>query len=236
MTAAGGRALVSAIREALAGSGDPERAERQQAYLRSTMPHRGLTAPELRTLLRPILAAHRLKDPRTWEDTARELWDGATHREEWYAALGLLRHRYYRGWAGPGSLELYQHLVRSGAWWDVVDEIAAHLVGAVLAEHRASVTPVVASWATDDHLWVRRTSILAQLGHRGATDTRLLRDVLTANLEGSRHGSEFFIRKAAGWALRDYARTNPAWVLDFVDIHADRLSGLTRREALRHLQ
>ncbi len=228
--------LVAAIRGALAAAGDAERAVRQQAYLRSAMPHRGLTAPELRDLLRPILTAHLLGDPRTWEDTARELWDAATHREEWYAALALLRHRHYRGWHGPELLDLYVHLVRTGRWWDVVDEIAGHLVGDVLAADREQVTPVVRTWANDDDLWVRRTSILAQLGHRGATDDELLAAVLVANLEGSRHGSEFFIRKAVGWALRDYARADPAWVLGFVDTHADRLSGLSRREALKHLR
>ncbi|MBA3782239.1 MAG: DNA alkylation repair protein [Nocardioides sp.] len=228
-------ALVEAIREALAAAGDAERAVQQQAYMKSAMPCRGLTAPELRALLRPILAGHRIPDPSTWEDTTRALWDGATHREEWYAALALLRHRYYRGWHGPELLDLYVHLVRTGRWWDVVDEIASHLVGDVLAVHRAQVTPVIRAWAVDDDLWVRRTSVIAQLGHKEATDTHLLEEVLSDNLEGSPHGSEFFIRKAVGWALREYARTDPAWVLDFVDTHADRLSGLSRREALKHL-
>jgi 3-methyladenine DNA glycosylase AlkD len=89
--------------------------------------------------------------------------------------------------------------------------------------------------AVDPHLWVRRTAILAQLKHREATDLDLLTDVIDANLEGSLHGSDFFIRKAVGWALRQHARTDPDWVRAFVDSRGTRLSGLSRREALKHL-
>jgi 3-methyladenine DNA glycosylase AlkD len=126
--------------------------------------------------------------------------------------------------------------VRTGAWWDVVDEIASHLVGQVLLDHRAATTPVMDDWAVDaDSLWVRRTAMLAQLRHADRTDTDLLARVLTANLDDTAYGREFFVRKALGWALRQHARTDPVWVRTFVRTHADRLSGLSRREALKHL-
>ena len=226
---------VGAIRTALAAVGDADRAARQQAYMKSALPYRGLSAPELARLLRPIRLEHRLAARTAWEAAARELWDGATYREEWYAAIALLRHRHYRAWVDPDLLSLLRHLVETGAWWDVVDEVAAHLVGGVLAAYRADVTPVVRAWGSDDHLWVRRTALLSQLTHRQDTDTDLLDHVLAANLEGSPHGSEFFVRKAVGWALRAYGATDPAWVRDWVARHEDRLSGLSRREALKHL-
>jgi 3-methyladenine DNA glycosylase AlkD len=228
--------LVGAVRDALAGAGDGERARQQQAYMKSAMPYRGLSAPELRTLLRPVLAGHRLGDPDTWRATARELWDGATHREEWYATIALLRHRHYADWVDPDLLPLLHHLVVTGAWWDVVDEVASHLVGGVLAGHRAEVTPVVRRWASaEDSMWVRRTAILAQLRHRGDTDTALLADAIGANLEGTTYGSEFFVRKAIGWALREHSRTDADWVRTYVAAHAERLSPLSRREALRRV-
>ena len=227
---------VAAIRTALAAVGDPNRAARQQAYVKSALPYRGLSAPDLARLLRPILLEHRLDSRTAWEAAARELWDGATYREEWYAAIALLRHRHYRAWVDPDLLPLLRHLVETGAWWDVVDEVAAHLVGGVLAACRAEVTPVVRDWGSDDHLWVRRTAVLSQLTHKQDTDTGLLDHVLAANLEGSPYGSEFFVRKAVGWALRAYGAADPAWVLDWVARHEDRLSGLSRREALKHLQ
>lgn len=226
---------VSAVRDALATVGDPERALQQQAYMKSALPFVGLGAPALRALLRPLLSAHTYDDRTAWEAAARELWDGASHREEWYAALALLRHRPYRAWLDPGLLPLLEHLVVTGAWWDVVDEIASHLVGEVLARHRAVVTPVMVQWAGADDLWMRRVAILCQLGDHEATDTALLGRVIATNLEGSRHGSQFFVRKAVGWALRDYARTDPTWVRAFVAHHAERLSPLSRREALKHL-
>jgi 3-methyladenine DNA glycosylase AlkD len=125
--------------------------------------------------------------------------------------------------------------VTTGAWWDVVDNIAGNRVGPILRSSPGIVTPVVRSWAVDDDLWVRRTAILCQLGSKAATDTELLAHVLERNLEDSHHGREFFIRKAVGWALRQHARVDPGWVLDFVAAHDDRLSGLSRREALKHV-
>ncbi len=228
-------ALLTAVRGALGEVGDPERAAAQQSYMKSALPYRGLSAPELRALLRPILAEHRISDRATWEATARGLWDGAGHREEWYATLALLRHRHYRAWLDPDLLPLCRHLVHTGAWWDVVDEIASHLVGGVLAGHRGPVTPLMRDWAVEDHLWIRRTAILSQLRHRGDTDTTLLADVLDENLQDSTYGRQFFIRKAVGWALREYARTDPAFVTAYVARRDERLSGLSRREATKHL-
>lgn len=227
---------VGAVRAELAGVGDPARAAQQQAYMKSALPYVGLTAPQLRSLLRPLLAEERFIDRGSWEAAVLELWDDATHREEWYAALALLRHRAYRQWLDPDLLPLLEHLVRTGAWWDVVDETATHPVGDVLLGHRADVTPVVDTWSVDDDsLWVRRTAMIAQLGHAEQTDTDLLERVLVANLDDTRYGGEFFVRKALGWALRQHARTDPEWVRAFVRTHSDRLSGLSRREALKHL-
>lgn len=227
---------AGAVRAALADVGDPERAAQQQAYMKSELPYVGLGAPALKALLRPLLAEHRFVDRAQWEHAVLELWEDAEHREEWYAAIALLRHRTYRPWLDPDLLPLLETLVRTGAWWDVVDEIASHLVGQVLLDHRAATTPVMDAWSVDaDSLWVRRTAMLAQLRHADHTDTDLLARVLVANLDDTAYGREFFVRKALGWALRQHARTDPAWVRTFVRAHADRLSGLSRREALKHL-
>ena len=227
---------VGAVRAALAEAGDPVRAAQQQAYMKSEMPFVGLGAPALRALLRPLLAEHRFVDRAQWEAAVLELWEDAEHREEWYAAVALLRDPAYREWLDPDLLPLLEHLVRLGAWWDVVDEIASQPVGQVLLDHRGAATPVVEGWSVDpDSLWVRRTAVLAQLRHGEQTDSDLLERVLVANLDDTTYGREFFVRKAVGWALRQHARTDPAWVRTFVQHHADRLSGLSRREALKHL-
>ncbi len=223
--------LVAAVRAAIRGAGDPVRALDQQRYMRSEMPCRGITSPELKALLRPLLTGYRPPSREVWEREVRSLWDSARYREERYAALAVARHRTARGWQDPGSLPLFRHLVVTGAWWDLVDETAAHLVGGVLGAHRADATPVIRSWSLEEDLWLRRTSVLAQLRHRADTDTELLRDVIEANVDDR----SFWLRKAIGWALRSYAATDPEWVRSEVARLGPRLSGLSRREAMKHL-
>lgn len=239
--------LIDAVHGVLAAHGDPVRAAGQQRYMKSAMPFHGVTMPQLRTLIRPLLAGKRyaLASPTQWQATARALWDDATHREERYAAQELLGHRRYAAWLTPEVLPLIEHLVTSGAWWDHVDDLATRHTGSVLRTHRLEATPVLRAWmladAGEGAMWLRRTAILAQLHHRRDTDLALLTDALEASLEvgpdgrPTSHGREFFIRKAIGWALRQHSRIDPEWVLGFVAEHADRMSALSRREALKHL-
>jgi 3-methyladenine DNA glycosylase AlkD len=225
------RQLVESVRAALAAAGDPERARAQQAYMKSELPYAGLAAPELRKVLRPLMALYRPASREEWAATLRTLWDEATYREEWYAALDVARHRLAGQWLDPASLDLWRHLIVTGAWWDVVDEIAAHLVAPTLRGHREEVTPVMRAWMVEDNLWLRRTAVLSQLGAKEETDPVLLRDVIEHNLADT----TFWLRKAIGWALRDYARTDPDWVRAEVARLGDRMSGLSRREAMKHL-
>lgn len=231
MSGAADLELVAAVRAALAAGADPERAAAQQRYMKSAMPYRGLSSPALKAALRPLLAGWDPGDRGSWEATVRTLWDDAGYREERYAALAVARHRRARPWVDAGSVPLFRHLVVTGAWWDLVDVVAGHLVGDALVADRAALTPVLRAWAADDDLWLRRTAVLSQLGRRTATDTALLHDVVEANVDDP----SFWLRKAIGWALRDYARVDPAWVRAEVDRIGDRLSGLSRREALKHL-
>lgn len=224
--------LLAAVRAALAARADPTRAEAQQRYMRSALPYLGLTLPVLRSTLRPILAdpAYRLADRPEWEATIRALWDEATHREHWYAALALARHRHCRPFRGVEAMALYRHLIETGAWWDVVDETATHLVREVREADPAGEGRRMRAWAREPGLWVRRAAIICQVGSGERTDPDLLADAIAPSIQDT----DFFARKAIGWALRDYARTDPTWVLTFVAEHP-QLSGLSRREALKHL-
>ncbi|GEP34279.1 DNA alkylation repair protein [Nocardioides szechwanensis] len=225
------RELVALVREVLAAAGDPERAVGQQRYMKSAMPYYGVTLPEERKLLEPLFKELPPPSPEVWEATVRALWDEATHREEWYAAVSYAQHPAAAGWLDPESLDLWRHLVTTGAWWDVVDETAANLVGEVLMRHRAEVTPVMRAWAVDEHLWVRRTAVICQLRAKEETDLDLLRFAIESNVDDT----TFWLRKAIGWALRQYARTDPEWVRAEVARLEGRLSGLSRREATKHL-
>ena len=229
--------VVDAVCRALEKAGDPGRAGAQQSYMKSALPFRGIASPQLRAALRPLLTdpAYRLGDREEWESTIRGLWDGARYREERYAALAIAGHRLYRSWAVERSaMPLYRHLVESGAWWDFVDDIAAHRVGPVLRSHPETEADRMRAWAVDGDLWVRRAAILSQLLSKDETDRRLLLDCITPNLADR----DFFIRKAIGWSLRQYARSGPGaagWVRRSVDDLGARLSPLSRREALKHL-
>jgi 3-methyladenine DNA glycosylase AlkD len=230
-----------AIVDRLAAAGNPVKASQQQVYMKSVMPYHGVAAPDQRSITNAVIAERPevFSNPDTWAATIRAVWDHATHREQWYAAVTIARHRWGAPFRTPDALPLFEHMARSGAWWDIVDEIAAHLVGDVLANHRDGVTPTIRRWITDESMWIRRVALLCQLHHGSSTDLDLLTAAIDANLEGAatageRGTQDFFIRKAIGWALRTYDRTDPTWVRSFVDKRRERLAPLTIREALKH--
>jgi 3-methyladenine DNA glycosylase AlkD len=218
--------LVAAIRTGLRAEAEPERAPGMQAYMKSAMPYIGVRVPAARLIARRC-ARDRLVALDDLRDTAQLLWREAQYREERYAATALTGLPQAVG--RLELLDLHREMVVTGAWWDHVDEVS-HRVGDVLRAHRDAMTPVIRAWARDPDLWLRRTAILCQLDAKADTDVELLTEVLEAN--GA--DGEFFVRKAIGWALRQYARTDPAWVVAYVDAHPG-LSPLSRREALKHL-
>lgn len=226
--------LLAALRAGLDGHADPVRAVQQQAYMKSALPYRGVTAPELRRVARPLIRASPL-DRAEFEVAIRTLVDHPVAREDYYLALEIARHRVHASLQTPDLLPLYRHVVVATAWWDVVDATAGDLVGSIVARYPEQKA-LMRAWARDDDLWLRRTAILCQLGWRDATDTALLAEVIEANVEGTLFGSVFWIRKAIGWSLRQYARADPEWVRGFVSAHEGHLSGLSRREALKHVE
>jgi 3-methyladenine DNA glycosylase AlkD len=221
-------ALMTAIRSGLRTAADPVRAAWAQAYLKSEMPSLGVRVPEVRRIVKAAAAGLHRPGVDELKATVLELWRGATWREERYAAIDLTGLRPAAG--ELGMLAVYEEIIRSGAWWDLVDGVAHRLRG-LLQAHPEEMTPVLRRWSTDPDLWIRRASITAQLGAKSATDPALLAAVIEANLADP----EFFIRKAIGWALRDYAKADPDWVRAFVRRHGERLSPLSRREAVRNL-
>ena len=220
--------LSVAIREGLRAAAEPARAPGMQDYMQSAMPFLGVRLPVVRRLVRAAAGADPPADLPDLLTTATTLWREAVVREERYAATELLDLRVARG--RLEAFPLITEVIVTGAWWDHVDAVA-HDVGALLREHRAAVEPVVRAWSVDPDRWLRRASIICQLDARGDTDLRLLTDVVDANLADR----EFFVRKAIGWALRQYARIDPDWVLAFVAARRDTLSPLSYREAVKHL-
>ncbi len=200
--------------------------------MKSAMPYRGIAMPEVRRIARTCFAARPCDHAEAWEACARDLWEEARFREERYVAIELLDHpRYRKAWLTPQCLPLLEDMARTGAWWDYVDAIATRLVHHLLSSHPQATTQRMHALANHENLWLRRTSIICQLKRREHTDLHLL----TQAISGSLHDTDFFARKAIGWALRAYGETDPHWVVGYVEQHADRLSALSKREALRRI-
>jgi len=198
------------------------------AYLKTNMPFYGVQKAGRTPIMRKLKLEFPPQDRDEYELASLALWR-LEHREEKYLAIGYARA--FDEFVVFESMPLYEGMITEGAWWDLVDGVASWLVGGVLLAERNRTEPVMRSWITGDDMWLRRTSIICQLGHKADTDTALLADACTANLPDT----EFFIRKAIGWALREYAKTDPDWVRGYVDRHRDDLSGLSCREATKHL-
>jgi 3-methyladenine DNA glycosylase AlkD len=224
------KSLVTAVRKGLAELADPAKAEDMRAYMKSAMPFYGVPGGQRRPLANRLFREHPLPDKASWLAGVGMLWRGAERREERYMAVELLAYRPYLRWRAPDVLPLYEELIVTGAWWDFVDEIAIRHVGPLLAAHRTLLTPVMRAWSTDGDRWRRRTSVICQIKAKADTDTELLADCVEANVDDQ----DFFLRKGIGWALREYGKTDPAWVRAFVAVHPE-LSALSRREATRRL-
>jgi 3-methyladenine DNA glycosylase AlkD len=220
-------ALITDVRAALRDLADPERAAGMQAYLKTAEPCLGVRLPEVRRVTRAAAATHPPASVAEVIDAAGRLWRDAVHREERYAAQTLVGLPVARG--DLRLLPLLEEMVTTGAWWDLVDGTAPR-VGELLSADPATMDPVLREWARSPDRWLRRTAVIAQLGFKERTLTGLLTDVVLANADHP----DFFLRKAIGWALRDYAKAAPDWVAAFVKDHP--LSPLSRREATKHLR
>lgn len=221
--------LVSDVRAALTAVADPAKAVPMQAYMRSAMPYLGVQTPKRRAAIRPVAARWQPASFGEWEQGVWAVFDGAGHREERYAALDLALLRRFAGYRDARAMPLLRRLAVAGAWWDLVDG-ASPIARDALTADPGAVAPLLRAWARDDDLWVRRVAVISQLLRKTGTDRTLLADVLEPNLARP----EFFLRKAVGWALRDFARADPDWVRAYVADHPG-LSPLSRREALKHL-
>ncbi|MFF0447262.1 DNA alkylation repair protein [Streptomyces sp. NPDC004609] len=206
---------------------DPVRAEGAAAYMKGVAPFIGLRASDRRALSRTVLEGLPLPVESDCAAIALRCWE-LPEREYHYFAVDFLARHVRR--CSSGFVPVVRHLVVTTSWWDTVDAIAAHVVGPLVSAD-PELVPAMDEWIGDDDLWVARTALLHQLRYKSATDAgRLFRYCLRQ----AGH-PDFFIRKAIGWSLREYAKTDPGAVREFVDSARDVLSPLSVREALKNL-
>lgn len=221
--------LVLCLRQALRENADAEIAAGQFAYMKEIQPFRGVKTPERRVLLKHCLSGHAPADFAEYRELILELWQGK-YREERYSALDIAEK--YRRFRTAQALPLFESMLPDADWWDVLDPLASNLLGGLLVNDAKTLHAKVRCWRKSPDLWTRRAALLVQLKHKEKTDTALLAESIEA-LAGE---TDFFICKAIGWVLREYSRTDPRWVRDFIRHHENRLSPLSKREALRLIQ
>lgn len=206
---------------------DPRRAATAQAYMKDIAPFLGIPTPERRALSRTVVQGTPRPTETDCTAVALRCWQ-LPEREYHYFAVDYLRRHVGR--CSSGFLPVARHLITTVSWWDTVDALAAHVVGGLVAAD-PELTADMDGWIVDDDLWVARTALLHQLRYKENTDTERL---FAYCLRQSAH-PDFFIRKAIGWCLREYAKTDPDAVRDFLARERGRFAPLSVREALKNI-
>jgi 3-methyladenine DNA glycosylase AlkD len=203
---------------------DPQKAVPMSAYMRDQFPFLGIPTPKRRELSREFFKAvdKRVCD---WEFVFK-CWE-QPEREFQYLAADYLAKRVRV--LTPADIPNLKTLVTTKSWWDTVDSLDT-IVGDI-ALCFPEVMDTLLAWSTDTNIWLRRVAIDHQLTRKEKTDTALLERIIANNF-GQR---EFFINKAIGWSLREYSKTNPDWVRDFITRHRSKMAPLSIREASKYL-
>ncbi|MFE3071544.1 DNA alkylation repair protein [Streptomyces sp. NPDC059247] len=219
--------LLARLTRVYPAAGNPFRAQEMTAYMKGVAPFLGLRTPERRALSRTVLDGTPRPDERDCAAVALRCF-ALPEREYHYFAVDYLRRHVRR--CSSGFLPVARRLVTTVSWWDTVDHLAAHVVGGLVAADPA-LAARMDEWIGDEDLWVARTALLHQLRFTADTDA----DRLFAYCLRRAPDTDFFLRKAIGWSLREYAKTSPAEVRAFVAAHGGALSPLSVREATKHL-
>jgi 3-methyladenine DNA glycosylase AlkD len=210
-----------------AAAADPAAAGPMRAYMRDQFPFLGIRAPRQRILSREVMAGAGRLDESDLRAVALGCWE-LPEREYQYFACDLLRRQVKV--CSADFLATARRLIVDRSWWDTVDTLASHVVGSLVQRHPALLS-TMDDWIEDGNLWVVRTALLHQLRYRAATDSGRLFAYCTRH---SGH-QDFFVRKAIGWCLREYAKTDPEAVRGYVRAHEHQLAPLSVREALKNI-
>ena len=218
--------LMSRLETGFGARRDPERAVAMAAYMRDQFEFFGVPAPAVRAVEKAAFAGLPRPGAGDLRAVALESW-ARDEREFQYVACDYLRKHVAA--AGPEFVPVLRTLITTKSWWDTVDPLATRVTGDLVRAH-PELVEVMDAWSADANMWLVRTALLFQLHYGAATDT----DRLFGYCSRQAGHRDFFVRKAIGWALRHYARTDPSEVRAFV-AETPSLSPLSRREAMKHL-
>ena len=257
--------IVAFVHERLASVADADDAVAMAAYMKTTQPFYGVQNPARVPVFREMCEQFSPKDGTAYRSAVLSLWSAGLHgepdgangwpspslhakdptkprrdsamtppryegpRELMYAACYYAEE--FQPHLTPAHLPLFKRLIVEGGWWDIVDWVGGKMVGHVVRTQRGVAAPIMRKWLDDDDLWVRRAAIICQLSHKEETDERMLFDFCLSRAEET----DFFIRKAIGWSLRQYAWSEPESVKKFLKSHGKKFAPLTVREAGKNI-
>lgn len=214
------------LEERFKSNGDVIVAAGAKAYMKNQSEFFGIKAPIRRLLMQEFLKETGLPNPQQLPDIIRNAWE-QPQREFQYSAMEILYKM--RKHSTPQLITLYEFIICHKSWWDTVDYIAPNLAGDWFARYPEQRNEIIAKWMQSENIWLQRACLLFQLKYKDRTDAPLLFSLVTK----LKTHKEFFIRKAIGWSLREYAKVNPDPVRSFVENNT--LSGLSHREAMKHI-
>lgn len=219
--------FLKTLEETFLSLGNAAIGAQQSAYMKNHFPFLGIKKPLRDAHQKGIFQQFPPDSEEELIEVINCLWK-YEQREYHYAALDFAHHN--RKLLSPAIFVTFEALIRQKSWWDSVDFIAANLVG-TLAQKHPELAKTMDRWIQDDNMWIRRTALLFQLKWKTKTDA----DRLFRYCKLTMHEKEFFIRKAIGWALREYSKTNPTAVKIFIANHENQMSGLSKREGSKLL-
>lgn len=210
----------------LAKSANAENAVAMKAYMKNQFSFFGIKTPERRQILKEYIKGRVIINKTELNGIIKELWT-QPERELQYCAIEILI-AYKKLWT-EDTIELIEYCLTNKSWWDTVDPLACDCAGTYFKINPSTIIDITDKWNRNENKWLQRSSLLFQKSYKNETDRNLLAKYIL-HLASS---TDFFIQKAIGWILREYARTNPDWVRKFVS--ETKLATLSQREALKHL-
>jgi len=218
---------VASLKTLFEQNADPTQAAPMKKYMRDQFEYLGIKTPKNIALQKEFFAERGFPLLSELEPVLRDLWS-LPQREFQYVAVGLLGR--FNKQIPAKFIKTIEHMIITKSWWDTVDSIAGGTLGVHFRRFPDVREKYLAKWRASDNFWLRRATILFQLNYKKETDFDLLCKIICENLDSK----EFFINKAIGWSLRQYARVDPKAVTKFVK--STPLHPLSRREAMKHLE
>lgn len=204
---------------------DPQKAIKMSAYMKDHFSFYGIQTPQRRKLYSNIIKADKQSKQINWE-LLQLAWKQPQREWQYFVCDYLIALKTI---IQTNDLARIKTFSRTKQWWDTIDQLD-EVYGALSMKDK-DVKTLILTYSKDENFWIRRIAIDHQLGFKEKTDNQLLQQIILNNLESK----EFFINKAIGWALRDYSKTNPSWVKQFISTHQDKLAPLSIREASKYL-